>query len=235
MDSYGWKIKIWKFDNNNIEEKRTEMKNWMEKWKHKYQFREVFVCNAWATEYKLLLKQMVYKIVAQELKEEVKSFEFPGRLESGRMNSIEEEIRKAYPFWYSLSNKEKEIVNSIAIQIPISCEDVAIIFLLHGEDRQKTVDCIYQKYGFIVNQQRRMSVSNKLKKAIKNKWVSVKGVYQSANGVVIPTMVNCIITNDENGKTLSIGTDQAMFSIHFEAIEQYLKQENEHDGIRQGY
>ena len=62
MDSYGWKIKTWKFDNNNIEEKRTEMKNWIEKWKHKYQFREVFVCNAWATEYKLLLKQMVYKI-----------------------------------------------------------------------------------------------------------------------------------------------------------------------------
>ncbi len=66
-------------------------------------------------------------------------------------------------------------------------------------------------------------MSNKLKKSIKNKWVSVKGVYQSANGLMIPTMVNCIITNDENGKTLSVGTDQVMFTIHFEDIEKYLK------------
>ena len=66
-------------------------------------------------------------------------------------------------------------------------------------------------------------MSNKLKKAIKNKWVSVKGLYQTANGTMIPTKVNCIITNDEIGKTLSVGNEQIMFSIPFEAIEQYLK------------
>lgn len=66
-------------------------------------------------------------------------------------------------------------------------------------------------------------MSNKLKKAIKNKWVSVKGLYQSAAGTAILITVNCIITNDEAGKTLSMGTEQVMFTIPFEAIEQYLK------------
>ena len=56
MDSYGWKIKEWKFNNSNIEEKKTEMEKWVEKHKNKYQFRHIFVCNAWAVEYKLLLK-----------------------------------------------------------------------------------------------------------------------------------------------------------------------------------
>lgn len=56
MDSYGWKIKEWKFDAENIEEKRKEMFVWIEKWKHKCQFREIFVNNAWAMEYRLLLK-----------------------------------------------------------------------------------------------------------------------------------------------------------------------------------
>lgn len=55
MDSYGWKIKTWNFNANNIEEKRKEMLDWIERWKHKYQFREIFVNNAWAIEYKLLL------------------------------------------------------------------------------------------------------------------------------------------------------------------------------------
>ena len=68
------------------------------------------------------------------------------------MDSIEKEMKKAYPFWNSLSDKEKEIVNSIAIQIPIMCEDVAAIFLIHGNsDRQKTINYIYQQYGFVVN------------------------------------------------------------------------------------
>lgn len=66
-------------------------------------------------------------------------------------------------------------------------------------------------------------MSNKLKNAIKNKWVSVKGLYQKANGAIIPTTVNCIITNDEVGKTLSVGNEQIMFTIPFEAIEQHLK------------
>ena len=56
MDEYCWKIKKWHFNNSNIEEKKTEMLNWMEKWKNKYQFRQVYVKNAWAMEYKLLIK-----------------------------------------------------------------------------------------------------------------------------------------------------------------------------------
>ena len=68
------------------------------------------------------------------------------------MESIEKEMKKAYPFWNSLSDKEKEIVNSIAMQIPISCEDVATIFVIHGKsDRQKTIIYIYKQYGFVVN------------------------------------------------------------------------------------
>lgn len=55
MDSYGWKIKTWNFNKDNIEQKRKEMLAWCEKWKHKYQFKQVFVNNAWAVEYKLLL------------------------------------------------------------------------------------------------------------------------------------------------------------------------------------
>ena len=55
MDFYGWRIKKWKFNENNIEEKRKEMNDWMEKQKNKYQFRQVFVNNAWAVEYRMLL------------------------------------------------------------------------------------------------------------------------------------------------------------------------------------
>lgn len=56
MDSYGWKVKKWKFDDSNIAEKKAEMQAWMEKWKNKYQYRQVYVCNAWTVEYKLLIK-----------------------------------------------------------------------------------------------------------------------------------------------------------------------------------
>lgn len=66
-------------------------------------------------------------------------------------------------------------------------------------------------------------MSNKLESAIKNKWVSVKGLCQTANSTIIPTTVNCIITNDEIGKTLSVGNEQIMFTIPFETIEKYLK------------
>ena len=65
-------------------------------------------------------------------------------------------------------------------------------------------------------------MSNKLKKQIKNKWVRVKGLYQTAQGTAIPTTVCCIITNDEIGKTLSVGNGQIFFIIPFEAIEKYL-------------
>ena len=55
MNSYGWKIKTWNFNKENIEQKRKEMLAWCEKWKHKYSIRHVFVNNAWAVEYKLAL------------------------------------------------------------------------------------------------------------------------------------------------------------------------------------
>jgi len=50
MDSYGWKIKTWKLTEKD---KRDE---WISKWEHKYQMREIFVNNAYGIEYKLLLK-----------------------------------------------------------------------------------------------------------------------------------------------------------------------------------
>ncbi len=56
MDFYGWKIKEWKFNENNVEEKRKEMNAWCEKWKHQYQIRHIFVDGAWAVEYRLLSK-----------------------------------------------------------------------------------------------------------------------------------------------------------------------------------
>lgn len=56
MDFYRRRIKEWKFTSNNIEEKRKEMISWCEKWKHKYQIRNVFINNAWAVEYRLLIK-----------------------------------------------------------------------------------------------------------------------------------------------------------------------------------
>lgn len=49
MDSYGWKVKTWKLNQEK------EKDAWMEKWKHKYRYREIFVCNRLAVEYKLLL------------------------------------------------------------------------------------------------------------------------------------------------------------------------------------
>lgn len=67
------------------------------------------------------------------------------------MKTLKKEKRELYPSWNRLSEEEKEIVNSIAMQIPISCADVAIIFMLYCDsDRQRTVDYIYQQYGFVV-------------------------------------------------------------------------------------
>lgn len=58
---------------------------------------------------------------------------------------------KEYPFWKTLTEKEKEIVNSIAIQTPISCETVATIFRLQGDsDKQKTIDYLYKQYGYFI-------------------------------------------------------------------------------------
>lgn len=52
---YGWKIKEWKFNADNIEDKHREMINWCGKWKHQYQIRHIYINNAWAVEYKPLL------------------------------------------------------------------------------------------------------------------------------------------------------------------------------------
>lgn len=41
MDFYGWRIKEWKFNSSNIEEKQQEMKNWIEKWQHKYRIEQI--------------------------------------------------------------------------------------------------------------------------------------------------------------------------------------------------
>ena len=68
------------------------------------------------------------------------------------MDSIERMMKAAYPNWNRLTDEQKEIVNNIAMQIPISCEDVAAIFRLHGNsDEQKTIDYIYRQYGFLAN------------------------------------------------------------------------------------
>ena len=55
MDFYGHRIKTWKFNEDNIEEKRNEMLEWCRRWQHKYSIEPVYVNNAWAVEYALLL------------------------------------------------------------------------------------------------------------------------------------------------------------------------------------
>lgn len=54
MKYFGWRIKEWKFNAQNIDTKRQEMKSWVEKWKDRYEMREIFVNNAFAIEYRPL-------------------------------------------------------------------------------------------------------------------------------------------------------------------------------------
>ena len=56
MDFYGWRINEWKFNSSNIEEKQQAMKNWIEKWQHKYRIEQIYVNNVWAVKYRLLMK-----------------------------------------------------------------------------------------------------------------------------------------------------------------------------------
>lgn len=56
MDFYGWRIKEWRHCASNIEKKRQEMLAWCEKHKDKYQIRQVFINDAWAVEYRPLLR-----------------------------------------------------------------------------------------------------------------------------------------------------------------------------------
>ena len=65
-------------------------------------------------------------------------------------------------------------------------------------------------------------MSNKIKKEIKNKWVSVDG-FIFTDGGMTPGKINCIITNDRVGKSLTIGVGQIMYEIPFEKIEDYLR------------
>lgn len=59
---------------------------------------------------------------------------------------------------------------------------------------------------------------------VKNKKVKVQGMVQHvAVGGFKVDELTAIITNDENGKTLSINNGIVQFTIPFEPIEKYLK------------
>lgn len=63
-----------------------------------------------------------------------------------------------------------------------------------------------------------------MRKPIKNKQLKVSGLITKAMIPVFePRELTCIITNDERGKTLSIGDGTLQFTIPFEPIERYLK------------
>ena len=57
MDIYVWRTKLWHFTFENANQKKKEMLDWCEKWKNKYEIKNVFVDNAWAVEYRLLNHQ----------------------------------------------------------------------------------------------------------------------------------------------------------------------------------
>lgn len=62
------------------------------------------------------------------------------------------------------------------------------------------------------------------KKKIKNLHVRVSGgVNVSGSPFLAPKLFDCIITNDEIGKTLSINDGNVQFPIPFEPLERYLK------------
>lgn len=62
-----------------------------------------------------------------------------------------------------------------------------------------------------------------MRKKIRNLHVPVEGGVCRQDGSFTMTRLNCIITNDEIGKTLSIGDGNVQFTIPFEAVERYLK------------
>lgn len=62
------------------------------------------------------------------------------------------------------------------------------------------------------------------KKKIKNLHVRVSGgVATLKSAFSVPQALDCIITNDEIGKTLSINDGNMQFTIPFEPLERYLK------------
>lgn len=50
-----------------------------------------------------------------------------------------------------------------------------------------------------------------------------RGVNVAGSPFLAPKMFDCIITNDEIGKTLSINDGNVQFTIPFEPLERYLK------------
>ncbi len=63
-----------------------------------------------------------------------------------------------------------------------------------------------------------------MKKPIRNKHIRVSGgISVSGSAFLVPKMFDCIIINDEIGKTLSINDGNVQFTIPFEPIERYLK------------
>lgn len=64
----------------------------------------------------------------------------------------------------------------------------------------------------------------KSNKNAKSKHVTVRGsIAGIGTPLLTPCDLECIITNDELGKTLSINNGIIQFSIPIEPIEQYLK------------
>lgn len=61
-----------------------------------------------------------------------------------------------------------------------------------------------------------------MKKPIRNKFVSVVGLITTQK-IMIPGTLEVTVTNDEKGKTISVGNGTTQFTIPFEPIERYLK------------
>ena len=58
----------------------------------------------------------------------------------------------------------------------------------------------------------------------RNKEIIVKGIlYDDRKRKSVEKTFTCIVTNDEIGKTLSIGNNEIQFTIPFEPLEKYLK------------
>lgn len=68
------------------------------------------------------------------------------------------------------------------------------------------------------------TMSNKLKKEIKNKHIEVDGAFMTQRMLKpIPAKLEVIITNDNIGKTISINNGDIQFTIPFEPLEEFLK------------
>ncbi len=63
-----------------------------------------------------------------------------------------------------------------------------------------------------------------MKKPIKNKCVKVRDIITGISSQLCAQQeFDCLITNDETGKTLSISNGIMQFTIPFEPIERFLK------------